>query len=440
MGQVCIDPDATGLVAAYDMHPCDGVVKDLSGNGNDGTINGPVFEYTEIGGSMKTDEAVLKNIDLGNGFQTLTDLSISLWVTPYDISSITFLINYFESFTNGWGLRLTDSVTPGYSVIDISDDINDANLIRYQTDIKNNVAHHIVAQMDSKENKLWVDDALVGSGVLSTGDWADLTGILYILNRTDLSVQSPNCNISDVQVFNRALTQSEITALYQCGASAVNFKTDYGVCESVAAESATPPGTELSNSPFRIESGSFKISTDTIGGDTCKVIECVTAGVLQVPTAYFHGDETQAAYGSWEWWTYKGTTGTLPNVGFIGNQNTGVNASGFNGYSIRFSDTERFQLFIVTNGSNTVKHQTDIDFIVPNTWYKTKVTRSSDGEFTTYLNDVLVDVTGGFGTNPVTDTTYTTSKYIVLDLDAGDKIACAAPNGDCSIVKYQGVV
>jgi hypothetical protein len=63
MGQVCIDPDATGLVAAYDMFPCDGVVLDKSGNGNTGTVNGPVFENTEIGGSMKFD-GVNDNVEI----------------------------------------------------------------------------------------------------------------------------------------------------------------------------------------------------------------------------------------------------------------------------------------------------------------------------------------------------------------------------------------
>jgi len=35
----------------------------------------------------------------------------------------------------------------------------------------------------------------------------------------------------------------------------------------------------------------------------------------------------------------------------------------------------------------------------------------------------LVDTTGGSGTNPITDSTYTTSQYLVTDLDNGDKIS-----------------
>ena len=42
------------------------------------------------------------------------------------------------------------------------------------------------------------------------------------------------------------------------------------------------------------------------------------------------------------------------------------------------------------------------------------------GDFGDIYN--LVDTTGGSGTNPVVDATYTTSEYLVADLDAGDKI------------------
>jgi hypothetical protein len=35
---------------------------------------------------------------------------------------------------------------------------------------------------------------------------------------------------------------------------------------------------------------------------------------------------------------------------------------------------------------------------------------------------ILVSVSGGSGTNPVTDNTFTTSNFLVLDLDVGDRI------------------
>jgi hypothetical protein len=435
IGQVCIDPDATGLVAAYDMHPCDGVVKDLSGNGNDGTINGPVFENTEIGGSMATADGEAHYIDCGDGFRSLTDVTVSFLIKVKSVPDIRWAINYYESTIDEWGLYIS-SVSSDLVSFSIFDDIDNANALLYTTQVPTNVYHNVVIQMDSLENKLWINSELVGSGVFASDYWSSLAGNLYINNRSSaLSANSTPCNISNVQIFNRALSQSEITQLYNCGAQAVNFKTDYGVCESVAAETSG----ELSNSPFRIESGSFKISTDTIGGDTCKVIECVTAGVCQVPAAYFFGDETQAAHGSFEWWMLKDAA-SVSRVAFIGSQNTEPAATGFDGYSFRVTIDEAVRLYKYTNGSSALLFTTSDGFFSTTLWSKIKITRSSDGEFTGYINDTLIDVSGGSGTNPITDTTYTTSKYIVLDLDAGDKIAYAAPNGDCSIVKYQGVV
>jgi hypothetical protein len=41
----------------------------------------------------------------------------------------------------------------------------------------------------------------------------------------------------------------------------------------------------------------------------------------------------------------------------------------------------------------------------------------------------LVDVSGGSGTNPVTDNTYTTSNYLVVDNDAGDQVSKINING-----------
>ena len=64
-----------------------------------------------------------------------------------------------------------------------------------------------------------------------------------------------------------------------------------------------------------------------------------------------------------------------------------------------------------------------------NTWYKIKWKRTKSGVFTLYIKGgsfgdtyQLIDTTGGSGQNPVQDSTYTTSKYCVVDLDVGDKI------------------
>jgi hypothetical protein len=76
------------------------------------------------------------------------------------------------------------------------------------------------------------------------------------------------------------------------------------------------------------------------------------------------------------------------------------------------------------------------------TWYKVKVVRNSTtdeyiegavGTFGLYINDVLLDVSAGAGTNPVTDNTYTTSNWIeiyYLDVSYNDFIRNFKINGN----------
>ncbi len=57
---------------------------------------------------------------------------------------------------------------------------------------------------------------------------------------------------------------------------------------------------------------------------------------------------------------------------------------------------------------------------------KYRITRSATNVFTTYIQDgsgwEVVDATGGVGTNPFTDATVITSKYLTFALEAGDHI------------------
>ena len=82
---------------------------------------------------------------------------------------------------------------------------------------------------------------------------------------------------------------------------------------------------------------------------------------------------------------------------------------------------------------------TAASYVKINTRYRFKVTRNSFtdefvvgavGTFAVYIRGgdfgtdyVLVDVSGGTGSNPATDNTYTTSNYLVADLDTGDQIS-----------------
>lgn len=141
-----------------------------------------------------------------------------------------------------------------------------------------------------------------------------------------------------------------------------------------------------------------------------------TAGTVYTPS--------DVAYGEWEFDLYKGGESNYTRVYFIRTDKDSATGS----YAVVLDSSERFMIH--KNGSVTDMGYSAASYITNNTWYRIKITRSPVGLFSIYIKGgdfgddyVLVDVTGGLGSNPVTNNTYTTSSYFVADLDPGDKIA-----------------
>ena len=139
---------------------------------------------------------------------------------------------------------------------------------------------------------------------------------------------------------------------------------------------------------------------------------CTSAGTIAI--------QSSTSYGTWEFDLLKGGEENTITIKFIGT-NTDAYTSDSENYIIQIPTSERLGLF-KGSGASTLFF-TATDFFSNNEWHHVTATRTTDNEFTAYLDGVLVDVTGGSGTNPVTDNTYTSSNFIVLDLDVGDKVA-----------------
>jgi hypothetical protein len=163
-------------------------------------------------------------------------------------------------------------------------------------------------------------------------------------------------------------------------------------------------------------------------------LQCDTAGVIGIPSS--------AASGKWtvEW--LKGAETNLLRFKFI-SQNLSLSPESSYSYTIVDSEGLSFAKFV--SGSGTGLGPTAGSYITNNTLYKTTIYRlgSSAGKFPKYLipagtiypawtflitiqggvytNETIVSVTSG-STNPVTDSTYQTSKYFCIDADAGDFI------------------
>ena len=441
MGRLGIDPDQSGLVAGYNMVPrADGTIEDLSGNGNYGTINGPALEYTEIGPSMRFD-GVDDFIEIASdsSMNITDDMTLSCFARVLAGEQGALISKWnVTGDQRSFGLAIDGS---GKLRLFISTDGTAATFESENSDaaVDDGLLHYLTAVYTKSDNtvRFYIDCCFDSAKVYSTA-----TGIFNGSSTVRLGDESGGGiggflegTLALPKIITQALNQDQITAEYQAAAKAVNWKSDYGVAESVAAEAA--PG-ELSNSPVRKISGTHKIATDTIDGQAnCKVIEGVTAGVLEIPTAYFHGNDTQAAYGTNEFYFNKADA-TVMTIGFVSDI-AAVDTSAV-GYQIIFDTDESIEIRRVTGAGEVSLMKTAAAFFTAGSWHKLKLQRTAIGELTVYLDGVLLDVSGGSGTNPVTDNTVTESTKWVLGLGVADKISYSDPGGGHAITKYQGVV
>ena len=119
-------------------------------------------------------------------------------------------------------------------------------------------------------------------------------------------------------------------------------------------------------------------------------------------------------------------SGTLPSAKFdsafaAGSaSNTVTCVSGRNSHILTATSTTTgvFEFFSTSTATDYEISGLTIRRIYPANTFAVFIKGGSFGDDWT-----LVDTTGGSGSNPVTDATYTTSEYLVADLDAGDRIA-----------------
>ena len=149
-----------------------------------------------------------------------------------------------------------------------------------------------------------------------------------------------------------------------------------------------------------------------------KVIECVTAGVLYMPSSSLHQTPTDSAYGTWEWWQNKVDAGQIW-VGFGSEEDP--NTAG--NYAI-VSETDE-KLKISKPGVATLLNAGVV--LTTGTWEKITLTRSRLGLFELFLDDV--------SQGTATDTAITSADYLGIRMKAGDKIAYSDLKGGHSIRK-----
>lgn len=167
---------------------------------------------------------------------------------------------------------------------------------------------------------------------------------------------------------------------------------------------------KLSNTPYQIESGGFRVAEDATTGE--RYIECVAAGIIS--------RRNLEAYGTWEW-DVLCPVGASFLAGFVApSPDTSITPL------YRFAHTVTGEVSVLRVGIAYIMRSA-AGFAVLGNRYRYRITRSAVGEFTTWIkggafvNWTLADASAT-GSNPGTQNTITTSVHFSLNCQAGDRL------------------
>jgi len=346
----------------------------------------------------------------------LNELTLFAWFNVDTLDAVSQeIINKYDYGDNNRAFRLIiNSVAGDVISVFLSSDGTNLDLSASTTEtISTDTDYFVVFTWDGSRYKIYIDGNEKLSGFYSAGIFdSDERISIGSFFDSDVAKGFFDGTIYQAGVMGRALSSQQILDLYLLGK---NYRIIEPNKELLFYENFR--GGRLPAN-WTVVSGSFAIEIEENTGEY--YLSCVTAGVIGIPVPQEMQDLTKGGF-EWEWDMYKEGGSNITRCRIISDV-IGEGSTG-NGYYFRFESDEQVGL-VEFSGSGTLMADSSASFINIQTWYTCKVTRSQDtaGQFTVYLDGTLVDVTGGSGTNPATDTTHTTTKYLVLDLDTGDRV------------------
>lgn len=398
-----------GLVVAYNMVPVAGILPDISGNG---------YNMNRTGTPLQTLNGVKFNsnggYNIASTFNLRQDWTVCVRANfPDECGGGAAylwdpLFGCGSSYTNGFVL------SPGrFLTYDGSGRIVSFTALALFKGLSS--TYTVVHTIADKTCKAYFNGAYVGQ-VTYVNDLVNNVGTFNI----DANAGTfGNEEIVDARLYNRVLSLQEIKDYHNQFAKQIYLREHF--------EDALADGTNVLPRGWIKGTGSYKIIELTANDPVLKhlvkgtkMLQCTVAGTIAIPSNW--------AYGAVEFDWYKGGEVNQPYIRVISDIIAPIYTPG-NNYNIGLYSDES----IYFNRIDATIIRTVISYFTNFTWYRTRITRTKAGVFTLRIKGgafvptagydgwTLVSVAGGSGTNPVSDSTYTTSNFLVLDLDAGDR-------------------
>lgn len=159
----------------------------------------------------------------------------------------------------------------------------------------------------------------------------------------------------------------------------------------------------------------WTVSKETIDSVRYKV---VTADISALPiyadiVSDYNIKPSEAAHGRWNF-MFRKSLFSNDYIIFIASHADSKTYANQRGYALDFASPSRINLVRIDNGVSTILMQSDPYEFPTSDYFNLTVTRSTEGEFAIYVDDVLVSAETG--SNPVTDDTYDECQYIYWDV------------------------
>lgn len=217
------------LVASY---PFNGNANDESGNGHDGTVHGAVLATDRFGvpNSCYQFDGVNDDIQLAGSFNS-NEGTVTAWINMSDMSLLNTVFSGRDSTTNGVGIELdVDPYSTVYANqlsygLDRRDCVGGNNLffVFGEPELSPNTWHQVAMSSDGSVVTLYIDCQPVSTyGNDGGGLWFNdlCQNITWMIgrNKRPLSESLFRGRIDDLQIFNCALTASQMDSLCQLDA------------------------------------------------------------------------------------------------------------------------------------------------------------------------------------------------------------------------------
>ncbi|MEY4805337.1 MAG: hypothetical protein RL331_1863 [Bacteroidota bacterium] len=230
---------STGLVGWW---PFNGNANDESGNGNNGTVSGAILSVDRNGDinkaySFNNGVITVSNSFFNNGWQ---DYTLSVWANSIDVSQ--YAQNIYNTYPHdGEGFGLNHPNAPGKfsfwknSNINVHAwDIFSANPWN-QTPIQSNQWYNLVIRKEGLTYKFFVNGVLDKVSVATITPLSQTCGLNF---GSAAGGEFFKGSIDDIGIWNRALTEAEILALYEgCQLAITTQPQDQSVATSVGTAS-----------------------------------------------------------------------------------------------------------------------------------------------------------------------------------------------------------